>query len=330
MTEDPPATRGLPQPAAAGRGIGLWNSLYYLLKPLLPQSVRYRMRRLRANQVLRSCRDWPVMESAAAPPPGWSGWPDGKRFALVLTHDVEGPAGYERCLRLAEIEADLGFRSSFNLIPEGGYRVTRGFREMLERAGFEVGVHDLLHDGSLYRSAKAFEAAAVRINSHLRDWGAVGFRSGFMFHNLEWLKALDIEYDASTFDTDPFEPQPDGMGTIFPFLVSSERPGGGYVELPYTLPQDVTLYVILREATNRIWKRKTEWLAGHGGMVLLNVHPDYLAMHGGRPAISEFDPELYFGYLRHVRERYEGQYWNPLPRELARFVRQSRPVFPAA
>jgi len=27
------------------------------------------------------------------PAPGWSGWPDGKKFALVLTHDVEGPEG---------------------------------------------------------------------------------------------------------------------------------------------------------------------------------------------------------------------------------------------
>ena len=30
---------------------------------------------------------------------------------------------------------------------------------------------------------------------------------------------LNIAYDASTFDTDPFEPQPDGVNTIFPFWV---------------------------------------------------------------------------------------------------------------
>jgi hypothetical protein len=32
-----------------------------------------------------------------------------------------------------------------------------------------------------------------------------------MYHDPEMLHQLDIEYDASTFDTDPFEPQPDGM-----------------------------------------------------------------------------------------------------------------------
>ena len=40
-----------------------------------------------------------------------------------------------------------------------------------------------------------------------------------MQHNLQWLHALNAEYDSSTFDTDPFEPEPDGVGTIFPFWV---------------------------------------------------------------------------------------------------------------
>ena len=64
------------------------------------------------------------------------------------------------------------------------------------------------------------------------------------------LPPLDCRYfpivvTASTFDTDPIEPQPDGVRTIFPFLV--ERPdGSSYVELPYTLAQDSTLFLVLR------------------------------------------------------------------------------------
>jgi hypothetical protein len=58
-----------------------------------------------------------------------------------------------------------------------------------------------------------------------QEWGAVGFRSGFMFHKLDWLHDLDIEYDASTFDPDPFEPQPEGSNTIFPFWIP--KAGGG-------------------------------------------------------------------------------------------------------
>ena len=82
-------------------------------------------------------------------------------------------------------------------------------RGELQRNGFEVGVHDLKHDGKLYRTKRQFDQRASRINKYLREWGAVGFRSAYMMHQLDWLHELDVLYDASTFDTDPFEPQPD-------------------------------------------------------------------------------------------------------------------------
>ena len=162
-------------------------------------------------------------------PEGWPGWPNAKQFAFVLTHDIEGKAGLAKCRLLMELDRKWGFRSSFNFIPEGRYAVSRELRDDIERGGFEVAIHDLRHDGKLYRSHRVFAQKALRINRHLKDWGAVGFRSGFMFHKLDWLHDLDIEYDASTFDTDPFEPQPDGYSTIFPFWVP-KGDGGGYVE----------------------------------------------------------------------------------------------------
>ena len=79
-------------------------------------------------------------------PEGWSGWPGGKEFALVLTHDVEGTGGLEKVRELMGLEQELGYRSSFNLIPEGDYRATARLREKLIQSGFEVGVHDLHHD----------------------------------------------------------------------------------------------------------------------------------------------------------------------------------------
>jgi len=57
-----------------------------------------------------------------------------------------------------------------------------------------------------------------------------------MYHDLRLLHYLNIEYDASTFDTDPFEPQPDGLGTIFPRWIYDQENQKGFVELPYTLP----------------------------------------------------------------------------------------------
>ena len=257
------------------------------------------------------------MKLPAANLDGWPGWPDAKKFAVVLTHDVEGPSGLAKCRQLMQLEQEFGFRSIFNFIPEGDYTVSAELREELRRNGFEVGVHDLHHDGKLYWTRQKFSRNAIRINQYLKEWGASGFRSGFMLHNLEWLRDLNVKYDASTFDTDPFEPQPDSVNTIFPFWVS--RPdGSGYVEIPYTLPQDSTMFLLLEEHSIEIWKRKIDWIVGRGGMVLLNVHPDYVGFDKkiGR---REFPATHYRELLSYIREKYAGQYWHALPREVAEY-----------
>src|SRR5262245_8890497 len=131
-------------------------------------------RRFLARRVLaRSAHCWPILEESATIPDGWPGWPQGKKFSVVLTHDVESQKGVDRALELAALEQSLGFRSSFNFIPEGSYTTPASLRADLTDRGFEVGVHDLRHDGKLYRSEKTFRKAAQRINHHLREWNAV-------------------------------------------------------------------------------------------------------------------------------------------------------------
>jgi hypothetical protein len=218
------------------------------------------------------------------------------------------------------MEMTLGFRSSFNFVPEGEYRAPESLRSFLVDNGFEVGVHDLHHDGKLYRSREAFEASAKTINTYLRSWGAVGFRSAFMLHNLDWLRQLDTLYDASTFDTDPFEPQPDAAGTIFPFWVPQDGTDG-YVELPYTLPQDSTMFLVLGEAGIDVWKRKLDWVAARGGMALVNVHPDYMTFDH-RMRAGEYSADLYAEFLSDAATRYGEDAWCVLPRDVATFYRE--------
>lgn len=316
----------------------LIRRFYYSLKPYVPWHLRIGLRRLLAKRIRKqNLGTWPIDPLAAAKPDGWQGWPNDKKFAVVLTHDVEGAHGLARCRELAECEIDLGFRSSFNFIPEGGYLVPAELRMWLTSQLFEVGVHDLEHDGRLFVSAKDFAHKAKKINSYLHKWDAGGFRAGFMLRNLRWLHHLDIEYDCSTFDTDPFEPQPDGVGTIFPFWIPAPVPSGeqesyeprsagargGYVELPYTLPQDSTLYLVHRESSTDVWRKKLDWVATNGGMVLLNVHPDYLHFHN-KGASSESVFDHYRSLLSYIKERYDGSFWHALPREVSNFVRQRR------
>lgn len=292
---------------------------YYTIKPLIPRKIQIGMRKRYASRQRRMhISRWPIDERASSPPPGWSGWPENKRFALVLTHDVETAAGQKKCVDLMKLEEWFGFKSSFNFVPER-YAVSAELRHELVRRGFEVGVHGLKHDGKLYRSKEIFLERAAKINQYLREWQSVGFRSPAMHHNLDWIHNLNIEYDASTFDTDPFEPQSDGACTIFPYLVWKNYNRSGYVELPYTLVQDFSLFVLMKETSIDIWTKKLDWIADRGGMALLNVHPDYMKFGGGKLGLEEYPARFYADLLAYVKMKYEGEYWHCLPREMARF-----------
>ena len=322
----------------------LSHRLYYTLKPLIPRSLQILFRRGVAVRKQKSFKHvWPIDERAGRVPQEWSGWPDGKKFALVLLHDVDTEKGHEKCLQLMQLDEKMGFRSSFNFVPER-YHVSSEAHRILVQKGFEVGVHGLKHDGKLFSSKKQFQTQAIRINHYLKEWKSVGFVSPSMHRNLEWVHDLNIEYDASTFDTDPFEPQPDGVGTIFPFWVAATRNpqnstlntelkdlrlntqhltlNTGYVELPYTLPQDHTLFVIMRERDITLWKKKLDWIVEKGGMALLITHPDYMNCKAGRWKIEEYPMKFYEKFLDYVKSRYEGQYWHVLPKEMARFWKQ--------
>ena len=301
------------------------NRIFYLIKPLIPRSFQIALRRYVALRKRKLCGNiWPIDQAAGKKPIGWSDWPDNKRFALILTHDVDTAAGQERCHRLADLEKNLGFRSSFNFVPER-YTVSAELRHYLSNSGFEVGVHGLLHDGRLYQSRKLFLKRATRINQYLAEWEAVGFRSPAMHHNPDWIHDLNIEYDGSTFDTDPFEPQSDGVQTTFPFLVQGSAVQKGYVELPYTLPQDFTLFVLLREKNIGIWKKKLDWIAECGGMALLNIHPDYMNFNCGNHGREEYSYKFYEEFLTYIKSEYDKQCWHVLPREMSRFLVKIRP-----
>lgn len=295
--------------------------VYYAVKPWVPRRLLIQVRSMVIERKRRRIDGrWPIDPRAVAgKPEPWRGWPQQKAFALVLTHDVESIRGVEKCLDLVELEKRLGFRSSFNFVG-GDYHVPPALLETLRQEGYEIGVHGLHHTGNLFESRREFLDQAGEINARLKSWGAVGFRCPSMYHNLEWIHDLDLEYDLSTFDTDPFEPQSDGVGTIYPFRVAKNgSESEGYIELPYTIPQDFTVFVLMREKGIGIWKEKLAWIARNQGAALLNVHPDYMHFGRGRRACDEYPAQLYEEFLSHVAAVYEGRYWNALPKDVARF-----------
>ncbi len=287
--------------------------VYYQVRSLLPLPVRqFLQRQRRVGPSPRWCFPDACMgdlaEQIAADGDGVTTihpWPDDAEFAFVLTHDVETAEGLRRARQIADLEEELGFRSSWNIVPYK-YPVDRGLLRDLRARGFEIGVHGYNHDGRLFTSRAVFDRRLPAIQAALESFGAVGFRAPMVHRNLAWLQSLDIEYDASCFDADPFQAMPGGVGGVWPFIA------GRFVELPYTLPQDHTLFIALGERDGRIWHRKLRYLAQLRGMALPITHPDYLD--------NEHRLDAYRRLLTKAREM-PGM-WHALPREVAAWWRQ--------
>jgi hypothetical protein len=295
----------------------LQNQIFYTLKPMIPRALQIFMRRqLAKHKQKRFAHIWPIDPNSAKPPTGWPGWPDGKEFGLVLSHDVDTGKGYTNVLKLADFEEESGFRSQFNFVPERYGHIDMGLLKELKHRGFGVGVHGLKHDGKLFSSKEIFNQRASRINAYLEEWGTRAFTTPSMIRNHTWIQELNIDFCISSFDTDPFEPQSDGAGTIFPYWVQSYSSERGFLELPYTLVQDFTLFVILKEDSIRLWKLKLDWIAAHGGMALLNSHPDYMKFEGAISQYEQYPMAFYAEFLDHIKSRHADRYWHGRPQEV--------------
>ena len=93
------------------------------------------------------------------------------------------------------------------------------------------------------------------------------------------------------------------------------------MELSYTLPQDSTLFVLLKKKSPHIWKHKLDWIAEHGGLALVNIHPDYIDFSGTGKAGCKYSPDLLVEFMDYIHSKYEGMYWNPLAKNLASWYR---------
>jgi len=233
-------------------------------------------------------------------------WPESHHAAMILTHDIENESGVRRALAVADLEEELGFRSSFNF--GAWYRIDAGLLRELTDRGFEVGIHGLRHDRSLFESRSSFVAGLPRLREFVDELGARGFRSPATYRVHEWLSELPFDYDCSVPHSDPFEPQPGGCCSFWPYFL------GPVVELPYTLPQDYTLFTLLRHRSIGLWLEQSERLVRNNGLIQCVTHPDdgYL----GDP----INRGLYKEFLVAMAERQE--IWRALPRDVADWWRE--------
>ena len=231
-------------------------------------------------------------------------WPHGKRCCIALTHDVESPIGFARMERMADLEERYGFKSSWNL-PLAQYPIDWKTVERMRARGFEFGAHGLAHDGRMFRSRHDFEVCKMLVERLADEHRLPGFRGPSTLRNAEWIGTMAFEYDSTFSDTDPYEPQPGGTCSLFPFFLSE------MVELPYTLPQDHTMIHLVRRNPLSTWVTKAHWIQSLGGMILTLTHPDYSG-----------DDEHLSTYEELLKVLSDFDAWRALPQEVAQWWRE--------
>jgi len=303
-------TRGLPS---------FMLELFYGVKRFIPRSVQLAMRRrLIKRQGSPVFPAWPFevagtdlvrialadalldrgVDAVRFP---WF-WPEGSKAAVTLTHDVESADGLAQASKTAGWEEQHGFRSSFNILSDS-YPIDMEQVVYLANRGHEIGSHAIHHDRSLFASRDSFEGQLPLLREAAKRLGAVGFRSPATHRVVEWLAELPFSYDCTMPHSDPYEPIPGGTATAWPFF------HGNVVELPYTAPQDHTLFNLLGHRDCSLWRQQLDRIVSCNGLFQLITHPDreYL----GRSVIGAAYREL----LEAIAHR--NDVWVALPRDIA-------------
>jgi hypothetical protein len=302
------------------------RSLYYRLRPALPDSLRQTLQRVFLRDWDRlPFPKWPVdagveeilesdlllaMKSGHLEnvPFIWF-WPDEAPAAIIMTHDVEAPAGLAFVPNLIDIDDEVEMKTSFQLVPEQRYPVSSSLLEMIRQRQCEVNVHGLNHDGNLFGDRNAFLRDSKRINHYVQEFGAEGFRSPCMYRNADWYGELNISYDMSVPNVAHLEPQRGGCCTVFPYFI------GSILELPLTTIQDFSLFHILGDYSIELWKQQVELIMNKNGLISFIVHPDYL---NSAKSLSVYKNLL--TYLSSLRR--EKHLWIARPGEVNQWWRQ--------
>jgi len=178
-------------------------------------------------------------ESAGAAP---GPWPDGRRYAFVMTHDIDSKEGMKLAGKILDEMLELGLKPCFFLVAHG-YDWDEGFCDAVRQAGGEIGLHGDIHDNRI-----AFESAAEagrRLDScreKIERHRILGFRSPSLLVSDELYKAVGTRFfwDSSVpdTDTDTLLGARRGCGTIIPYR------RGEILVLPTTMPADDRLLLL--------------------------------------------------------------------------------------
>jgi peptidoglycan/xylan/chitin deacetylase (PgdA/CDA1 family) len=205
---------------------------------------------------------------------------NGKKFACVVTHDIDTRKGLQMAKHLKKVEEKYNIPSAW-YIPSKHYKLDHETIKELANFG-EIGSHDTRHDGKLSQlpKRKLIERLkeAKQTLEKIIDCSVEGFRAPLLQHSYEIIQALHetgYAYDTSIPTWEPKHPytmKPHGIGTIYPFKIN------GVVEIPVTFPQDHQMIHYLGmnpRQTVEAWTKLMKETEEIGGLCVFLTHPDY-------------------------------------------------------
>jgi hypothetical protein len=301
------------------------HKFYYLIRKGLPFRIRRQLQRL-------YFRDWKKLPFPAWPvdftvdalheeflrlllqatgvrklPFIWF-WPEGASSCLIMTHDVETAAGRDFTFELMDLDDSAGIKASYQVVPEMRYEVPDAYVCGIRRRGCEFNIHDLNHDGHLYRERAEFARRAAEINGYVHRYNARGFRAGAMYRKQDWYDAFAFSYDMSVPNVAHLEPFRGGCCTVMPYFI------GDIVELPLTTIEDYSLFHVLDDHSIELWKQQLALVRGRNGLMSMLTHPDYLIERRAR--------NVYESLLGHLRQMIAREnVWAALPGDVDRWWR---------
>jgi len=195
-------------------------------------------------------------------------WPDGKKWAVALTHDADTRHGAARVPDFRDLETRRGFRSTW-FFPACHYKLNSSLLQGLVDAGHEVACHGYNHDCKLpYLKPKWISDRLGKCVEILSPFDAEGFRSPALGRAPALFKELPryFAYDSSVPDTEAGA----GCCTLFPYFM------GDLLELPITVPMDATLLLHGYKPAQVLdaWIKKIGWIKKMHGLATIVTHPE--------------------------------------------------------
>lgn len=254
-----------------------------------------------------------------SPDPGYP-WPEGRRAAIVMSVDFDGPSPFlfnhrgdtsgvvgeleqrrfgprQGVWRLLEIFAELELTASF-YVPGAIATAHRATVAEIIARGHEVGLHGNMHERVDELEPAELETVMEQAQAALAAAGAegsLGYRSpSWEMTQPAWgvLERAQVAYDSSM------------MGYEHPYRI------GKLVEIPVSWPLDDAIFYRYTAGTVRppvdpaalmaAWDREIQAAKHFGSLAMLTVHP-WLSGRGARAlALAELlgryrrDPELWW------------------------------------